>query len=405
MRILIVNKFHYLKGGSEKYYFELADLLRKNGHVVAFFSMQDEKNGKTDAKEYFVEKINLKSSQKTKAFDIIYSKENKKKMVEALEDFKPDIVHLNNFQRQLSASIIEAIKEKGIPMVFTAHDLQAICPNKTMLDKENKVCEKCIKGHNLDCIKKKCIEGSTLKSLLGVIEMKYYKKNHIYTKQIDKIITPSEFYKKQLIRNGIDEKKVIAVHNFIDINQYDLPTKDDGYALYLGRLSEEKGIINLINAFYQLEKGQLCIAGEGPEKEKIEQFIKEKQLQDRIKLLGFLKQDEMKEYIAKCKFVVLPSIWYDNCPYSILETLVIGKPVIGSDMGGIPELVKDKENGFIFKHDDINDLAQKMKILFEDDNLVKKLSENARSISRKLYSKETYYDTIIKIYEEVIKGE
>ena len=116
MKILLVNKFHYLKGGSEKYYFELAELLKKNGHEVAFFSMEDEKNIKTDCKEYFVKPIDLNSSNKLKALDVIYSKENKRKMEEALDDFKPDIVHLNNFQRQLSASIIEPIKKRKIPL-------------------------------------------------------------------------------------------------------------------------------------------------------------------------------------------------------------------------------------------------------------------------------------------------
>ena len=147
MKILLVNKFHYLKGGSEKYYFELAELLRENGHEVAFFSMEDEKNIKTGCKEYFVKPIDLNSGSKLKALDVIYSKENKKKMQEALEDFKPDIVHLNNFQRQLSASIIDAVKEKNIPIVFTAHDMNAICPASAMLY-NGKICEDCIeKGY------------------------------------------------------------------------------------------------------------------------------------------------------------------------------------------------------------------------------------------------------------------
>ena len=148
MKILMVNKFHYLKGGSEKYYFELAELLREKGHEIAFFSMQNEKNIKTDCKEYFVENIDLNSNNKLKALDVIYSKKNKQKMIEALEEFKPDIVHINNFQRQLSASIIDAIKEKNIPIVFTAHDVQAVCPSITMLDNNKEICEECKRKRN-----------------------------------------------------------------------------------------------------------------------------------------------------------------------------------------------------------------------------------------------------------------
>ena len=134
MRILLVNKFHYLNGGSEKYYFELGKLLKKNGNEVAYFSMRDDRNIKTGDKEYFVEKIDLNTGSKLKALDVIYSKENYKKMQEAIDDFKPDIVHLNNFQRQLSESIVECCKKNKIPMVFTAHDVQAICPAISMLD-------------------------------------------------------------------------------------------------------------------------------------------------------------------------------------------------------------------------------------------------------------------------------
>ena len=185
MKILMVNKFHYLKGGSEKYYFELADLLRKKGHEVAFFSMKDEKNKYTDCKEYFVEPIDLNNGSKLKALDVIYSKNNKQKMKETLEEFKPDIVHLNNFQRQLSSSIVEAINEKNIPIVFTAHDVQAICPAIVMLDNNKNVCEKCMNGKYINCIKNKCVKNSTLKSVLGAIEGNYYRNKKIYKKRPD----------------------------------------------------------------------------------------------------------------------------------------------------------------------------------------------------------------------------
>lgn len=403
MKILMVNKFHYLKGGSEKYYFELAKLLREKGHEIAFFSMQNERNIQTDCKEYFVDSIDLNSNNKTKALEVIYSKQNKKKMQEALEDFKPDIVHINNFQRQLSSSIIEAIKEKNIPIVFTAHDVQAICPAITMLDSDKNICEKCKKGKYINCIKKKCIKDSTLKSVLGAIEGYYYRYKKIYTKKIDYIITPSEFYKQKLVEDGIPKEKIEAIHNFVELEEYDIETQDEGYALYFGRLSKEKGILNLIEAFSKIKTGILYIAGEGPEKENIEQFIKENNLSEKIKLLGFLKADEMKKYISKCKFVVVPSIWYENCPYSVMETLAIGKPVLGADIGGIPELVKNNENGLTYKYDSTEELSQKMKKLFDNKELTIKMGQNAKENAKKLYSKEIHYNKIIKIYQKLLE--
>lgn len=405
MKILMVNKFHYLKGGSEKYYFELAKLLEEKGHDIAFFSMKDEKNIKTDCQEYYVDPIDLNTGSKLRAFDVIYSKENEKKMEQVIEDFKPDIVHLNNFQRQLSASIIKPIKKKNIPIVFTAHDVQAICPAIVMLDSNKEICEKCMCGKYINCIKKKCIKDSNLKSILGAIEGKYYRNKKIYTKKIDKIITPSEFYRTKLIEDGIEKDKIVALHNFINIDEYNVPREDEGYALYIGRLSKEKGILNLIKAFTLLKEGKLRIAGDGPEKESIIQFIQENHLEDRIKLLGFLDKNQIKEQIRKCRFVVVPSIWYENCPYSVMETLAIGKPVIGANIGGIPELVQNQYTGMTYKFDNIEELSNNMKVLFNDKELAEKLGNNAKEQAKKLYTKNVYYDKILKIYTDLIKGE
>ena len=403
MKILMVNKFHYLKGGSEKYYFDLAKLLTEKGHEVAFFSMIDERNAKTGYKEYFVSKFDLNASSKLKFLDVIYSRKNKKIMENVLDEFKPDIVHLNNFQRQLSASIISPIKKRNIPIVFTAHDVQAICPAITMLDSNKNSCEDCICGNYINCIKKNCIKSSKLKSILGAAEARYYINKRIYTKQIDYIITPSEFYREKFIKDGINKNKLEAIHNFINTSDYNLNITDDGYALYFGRLSKEKGILNLLVAFSKLNVGKLHIAGIGEEKDTIEKFIKQEKLSNRVKLLGFLNKNEMKEEIRKCKFVVVPSIWYENCPYSIIESLAIGKPVIGSNMGGIPELVDNGKCGFIYEANDIDDLSYKMKKLFDDDKLVMKFGKNAKEKTKKLYSEEIYYKRIMQIYSNLIK--
>lgn len=401
MKVLLVNKFHWNKGGSEKYYFELGQLLKEHGHEVAYFSMEDEKNISTGDKEYFVPKFDLNNSSKLKALDVISNKENGKLMAKALDEFKPDIVHLNNFQRQLSASIIKPIKDRNIPIVFTAHDVQAICPAITMMDNDKNLCELCMNGKYINCIKKSCNKGSKLKSVLGAIEGYYYRNHKIYTDKIDYIITPSEFYRTKFIEDGVDKKRIQAIHNSIEMNDYNIETQDDGYALYFGRLSKEKGILNLINAFAKCNNGSLYIAGEGPEKGKIEQIIEKNNLKDRVKLLGFLNKEQMTDVTRKCKFVVVPSIWYENCPYSVLETLAIGKPVIGANIGGIPELVINNENGFIYNT--VEELTEKMKKLFEDEELVKKFSNKSKELAKENYSRDEYYNKIEKIYESLIK--
>ena len=402
MKILLVNKFHWPKGGSEKYYFELGELLKAHGHEVAYFSMKDEKNVKTEDKEYFVEASDMNSKNVTKALSVIYNKKNKKKVEEALDDFKPDIVHLNNFQRQLSASIINPCIKRHIPIVYTAHDVQAICPAITMMDPDRKPCELCMNGKYSNCIKKKCIKNSMLKSLLGAIEGKYYRNHKIYTDKINYIITPSEFYREKFIEDGVNPNKVQAMHNSIETKDYDIKTKDEEYALYFGRLSREKGVLNLINAFAKLNCGLLYIAGDGPEKDTIENIIKENKLEKRVKLLGFLNKEQMTEVIRKCKFVVVPSIWYENCPYSVLETLAIGKPIIGSNMGGIPELIEDNKNGYIYQYNDINELSEKMNKLFKDKKIVDRFSKESKKLAKEKYSRDNYYNELMKIYDKIV---
>ena len=402
MKIMLVNKFHYLKGGSEKYYFDLAKILKEKGHEVCYFSTYNKNNIKTEDKEYFVKEINMNSKNIINAFNVIYSLKNKKNMKKALKEFKPDIVHINNFQRHLSASIIDIIKRKNIPIVFTAHDLQIICPSITMLDNDKKICEKCLKGRYFNCIKNKCNKHSRLKSILGAIEGYYYRTRNIYTKKIDIIISPSKFYKDMLIKDGIDKNKIKVLTNSIEITnnyKYNL----GNYALYIGRLSKEKGIINLIEAFRKLDKGILHIAGNGEEYDNIKKYIKDNNLNNRIKLLGYLNTKNIQKEILKSRFVVVPSIWYENCPYSILETLSLGKTIIGSNIGGISELIKDKETGLLYEANNIEDLKEKIQKLFNDDELVKVLSKNAKEYAKKNFNKENYYKNIIKIYNDLIK--
>ena len=415
MKVLIVNKFHYLKGGSEKYYFDLAKLLMDKGHEVAFFSMQNEKNIKTKCKEYFVKESDMNSKNIFKAFDVIYSKANKKEMEKALDDFRPDIVHLNNFQRQLSASIIKPIKKRKIPIVFTAHDLQAICPAIVMLNGKKNICEKCLNGKYINCIKGNCIKNSKLKSILGALESKYYRDKRIYAKQIDKIITPTKFYKEKLVADGIEENRIIAMHNFINLEEYDVKTEDESYALYYGRIIKEKGILNLLKAFKELNNNisnknmvnnndnfKLYIAGDGPDLNKVKEYIQKNNLTEKIKLLGFLNKEQIIEYVRKARFIVVPSVWYENCPYSILETMAIGKPIIGSNLGGIPELIDNEKTGYIYNN--IEELRKYMEKLIKDKELSKKLGENAKIKAIKSFSKENYYDNIMKVYKGVIEN-
>lgn len=320
-------------------------------------------------------------------------------MIEAIEDFKPDIIHLNNFQRQLSASIVKAASDKKVPIVYTAHDMQAICAASAMLY-NGKICEECLEKGCKACIKKRCIKGSKLKSILAYEEKKYYKKKKIYEK-IDCIISPSKFNNNQLVKGKVNCKEFEVIPNFV-LDKGTRTTEDNGYILFFGRLSIEKGITNVIKAINKAKNSTLYIAGDGPERENIENYIKENKLENRIKLLGFQNEKELNEYIRKCKCVVVSSICYENCPYSVIEAMETGKPIIGSKIGGIPELVKDGMNGYIYQFDDVDQLTEKIQLIYSDDKKTAEMGNNSRKLYEENYTDKAYYERLINLYKRII---
>ena len=206
MKVLLVNKFHYIKGGSETYYFGLGELLRKQGHEVIYFSMKDKKNRPCNQEKYFVENVDFnapmnKMQTVRAALKMLYSFEAKRKFRQLVIDEKPDIIHLNIFQSQLTGSIVDVAKKYHIPVVYTAHDLKSVCPNYQMLN-HGKICERCLHGNYINCFKTGCMKDSKAKSLLATIEAYVYKWKKTYQK-IDLVITPSDFYKRKIGEAGI----------------------------------------------------------------------------------------------------------------------------------------------------------------------------------------------------------
>lgn len=405
MKILLVNKFYYINGGSETYYFSLKKLLEKNGHEVIDFSMKDERNFKSKYSDFFINNIdyNKKINIITKikyGLKIIYSIEAKIKFKKLIKKTNPDIIHLNIFQHQISSSIINVAVKKKIPIVYTAHDLKALCPNYKMLNK-NIICEKCKNNKFLNCTKNKCIKNSRIKSFLGTLEAEFNKINKTY-KKINCIITPSKFYKNKFIEYGFDKRKIVYIPNFLndDVINYK-QEKEANYFLYFGRLSEEKGILTLIKAS-QESKINVKIVGDGLYKDKIIKYINENKIKN-IELLGFLQGEDLYSVIGNAKAIILPSEWYENGPYSAIEALKMSKPIIGSNLGGIPELIDN--NGFIFKAGDVNDLVEKIKLI----NNMKKtelnnLGENSNKIFKNKYLEKNYYEKLIKIYKNLIEN-
>lgn len=349
MKVLLVNKFHYRKGGSETYYFTLAEALKARGHEVVFFAMQDEKNIPCPQESYFVSNSSVNGGMKSKLNMILhltYSKEAYRKMAQLLRDEKPDLVILNLVHKQITLSIVDAIKDYDpkLPIFWTMHDLIAVCPSYSMRDGSGNICEKCLGGDFSHCVKNKCIKGSALMSVLSKYEAEYIRRKKWYD-QIDLFICPSEFYRKKLEEGNFTHSPIVTMRNPLPLDtKFELSETTEDYILYFGRLSPEKGVKTLIEAA-KLCGCHLVILGTGPQEEELKALAKDCA---NIEFKGFQTGAALTNYVKNSRCVVLPSEWYENGPYSAMEAMALGKPLIVSNLGGLPELVEDGANGYIY---------------------------------------------------------
>lgn len=405
MKILLVNKFHYLKGGSETYYFALAELLRSAGHEVIFFSMKDEKNIYSEQEDYFVNNVDLNSkniSKIIKKANIFYSFEAKRKIRQLLKVEKPDIVHIGLAHKQITLSIIDAIKEEKIPIVFSVHDLIFVAPCYTMLSKDGS-CEECIEIGIRQCIKKKCIKDSRLKSIMAFLENKFINIKKLYNK-VDLFLAECEFYEDILKKSNFTTTKIMTMPNFLPISKSFEKYKVNGeYFLYFGRFSKEKGVITLLKAYKSSGiTTPLYLVGGGPEEVNIRNYIEKNKL-DSVKMLGYVYGIEMEEVLKKAKAVIVPSEWYENCPYTIIESMAKSKIVIASNIGGLRELINDNKTGFLFKAGNIDDLSRKIEIvnnLSEEEQI--KIRDTIYEFAREKFNANKYLEKLINIYNDLI---
>ncbi len=396
----MVNKFLYPRGGSESYMLYLADHLKESGHEVEFFGMYDDKNTVGNSKGLYTQNLDFHSKGLARflyPFKIIYSFEAKKKIMQVIDDFKPDIVHMNNINFQLTPSIIYGIKKRKIPLVQTVHDYQMICPNHLLYNfDKNEPCEKCIKGSYINCIRNKCIHGSTVKSILGVIEAKLYSWRSTY-KKVDLFVCPSNFLENKLLTSKkFYEGKTKTIHNFIDKEKFsNKDRKADSYIAYVGRLSKEKGIENIAGTAKLLPELRFIVAGSGPDEDILKGI-------PNITLAGFLTGDKLTELVGNAKVLLLPSVCYENCPLSILEAHAMGVPVVTMNSGGMAELVKDGVTGFLVNEPTPEGIAQKLTEIFENDEYYNTIEENCKSEKDNIMSVEDYAGVLLEEYKRLI---
>ena len=400
MKILMVNKFLYPRGGCETYMLQLAEELKAKGHEVEYFGMYDDKNTVGNSLGIYTTNMDFHSKGVARflyPFKIIYSTEARRKLGKVLDHFKPDVVHMNNINFQLTPSVIYAVKKRNIPLVQTVHDYQMICPNHLLYSfGEVKPCERCIGGSKFNCVKHSCIHGSKVKSLIGAIEAKLYESLKTYQK-VDLYICPSYFLEKKLLAaSELYRGKTLTVHNFIE--KKPLPEKvtpEKPYVAFAARLSKEKGVTLLCEAAKLLPDYSFLVAGSGPDGECLKDI-------HNITMKGFLSGDELISLMANAKVMLLPSVWYENCPLSILETHSFGVPVITMNSGGMAELVEDGKTGALINEPTPEAVAAAIRRCFEDEEYYSVLQKNCETMRDKIIGVSEYSDIVVSQYQNLI---
>ena len=398
MKVLLINNCHYRRGGSESVYFGTADLLLKAGHEVVFFSLEDKRNFCTDQPEYFVRKA--KSCRKKISF-YFNNKDAARLMEEVIIKEKPDIAHSHLMWGGATASIIPVLHKYKIPIIHTVHDYRMVCPAYTFRNGHGEVCEKCKGNHFINCLRNKCSKGNFIKSALMTAEIYYRNRVWHPAKTLDGLIYVSSFAKQkhEEIDTLFKDTFNIVLYNYTDVGQR-FPLKEDngGYYLYYGRLSGEKGVETLIKAFEKLPELRLKVVGTGP----IEDSLRKRNLPN-VEFLGYKGGDILFNLVDNAKYVCVPSEWYENNPMTIVESLSMGVPIIGARIGGIPEVVRDDETGYLFESGDINSLVSTLeKTNCLPDSSYYRMKRQARAFAEKYFNDEHYSDCLINFYQEVL---
>ena len=397
MKILMINKFLHPNGGSETYIFKLGAYLQSMGHEVQYFGMEHEGRCVGNRVNAYTSDMDFhggsKLSKLTYPLKTIYSSEARKKLRLVLEDFQPEVCHLNNFNYQLTPSTLLEIakwkkEEHPCRVIFTAHDYQLVCPNH-MCNNPNtgENCEKCLGGHFGNCTKGKCIHGSLAKSAVGTLEAMLWNGCGVY-KNIDVMICCSEFLKTKMDCNPLFAGKTLALHNFVDKVERKETEKQD-YVLYFGRFSREKGIDTLLKVCKALLDIPFVFAGTGPLEGEIAGV-------PNIKNVGFQRGQALENLIRQARFSVYPSQWYENCPFSVMESQLYGTPVLGADIGGIPELIEVGKTGELFESGNAAQLEEKIRTLWEDRELTDRYSENCAHL--RFDDVAAYTEKLLKLY-------
>jgi glycosyltransferase involved in cell wall biosynthesis len=412
MRLLMVNKFYYLRGGTERYSFDLTRLLKANGHTVVPFAMVHGQNIPSPYASFFVPEISLDRSADLRrpwavvaaAARAIYSREAQHRLAALVRQERPDVAYLHNIHHQFSLSILPLLREHGVPILWRLHDYALFCPNSTFYT-QGGVCEACAGGHFYHAARRACRRGSRGASLVACLASYVDRLLHL-AGHTGLFVAPSHFLADKMAVCGLDRERLAVQPNFLDLAAFDrdlaaacgngVGRRPDGPLLFFGRLVPEKGADTLIAAVGRVPAARLLIAGDGPERARLE-ALAAAGAPGRVSFLGHQSPGALLAILAGASAVVVPSLWYENCPYTILEAFAARQAVVASRIGGIPELIQDGEDGLLFQPGDVAGLADRIGALLASGQYGEHLGKRARQKLEAGYDAAGHYAGFLEL--------
>ena len=406
IKILLIHIYFEPAGGAEVIAYDSMKLLQKYGHNVRFLALKGDNyfDKKYPYINDFTTGVKSTKDYLKSPLSYYYNFKAQRDVNKVIKEFKPDLIHLHNIISGFSPAILKCCKD--YPTVMTVHDVGIACPATTLMLRNEKFCmtQKCRNGNGINCILNKCeknsLEGSIRKAIRYFII-------HNNIKYIDHFITPSQTLKQHILlcNTKINANQISVVNNFLPDEAITAQPSfnNTGYFLYIGRLAKPKGVHYLLEAMKDLPKDiKLHIVGTGKEEQALKEYAKEHNL-DNVEFLGFKNREEIKEEYQNCIATILPSNCFENFPTTNMESFINGKPVIASNIGGIPEQVEHNKTGLLFEPGNVEQLKECILKYWDSPKLVVEHGVNAYSKAVNLYSTSNYYKSIMNIYRTLLQ--
>ncbi len=406
MKVLLAHKFFHLTGGPEKYFQDLAAILEDHGHQTIPFALEHPNNPDTPFTAYFIKNLDYREPSKIYYLKnagrilarTLYSWEARRKIEVLVRDTNPDVAHLQSIEHHISPSILHSLRKYNIPVVQSINNYKLVCAScRLYLLDRGEICERCLYGKHYHAVLTRCMKGSLSASFLVMIEMYLHRWLKIYY-FVDRFIVPNRFMKAILLEAGYPAQKIVRLLNPLQLAEYTPSYKFGDYILYFGRVDPEKGLMTLVQAMKRFPNLRLIVVGSGTQLEELINWVRGNGLEN-VEFVGPKWGDNLMPYLAGARLVVVPSIWYEPSPMVIYQALATGKPVIGSNIGGIPDLLTE-ETGLLFQPGNVEDLEEKIESLAFDDNRMRSMGRAARRWAEENLDPERYYNSLIEIYSQ-----